>query len=225
MSTADSLSGVEKVTDPQGALMFRPAAIVVTLACAMLLTGCLPVEPAPSAAPTEESTPAASPSAPAALPPLVLPECDDLYTAEEILTLMGSDMVFVVPDGAPENVAYGTDFPELRDELAAGDSLSCTWVLPASEYGVTVSIMLASPDVFDLVSSTLRAAGSDGTPTGGESVIFAIELEETEVSTGGTEAHYLSPEIWVSANGGGSSAALTQAAMERMLELNPAYAG
>ena len=205
--------------------MFRPAVIVVTLVCATLLTGCLPVEPAPSAAPTAESTPTASPSAPAALPPLVLPECEDLYTADEILTLMGNDMVFVVPDGAPENVAYGTGFPELRDELAAGDSLSCTWVLPASEYGVTVSIMLASADVFELVSSTLSAAGSAGTSTGGGSIIFSIELEETLVSTGGTEAHYLSPAIWVSASGGESAPALTQAAMDRMLELNPAYAG
>jgi hypothetical protein len=138
---------------------------------------------------------------------------------------MGENMQFVVPDGAPENAAYGTGFPELRAELAAGDSVSCTWVLPGSEYGVTVSVMLASPEVFDLVASTLRASGSEGTSTGGDSIIFAINLPETEVAAGQVEAHYLSPEIWVSAQGTQSAPALTQAAMDYVIELNPAYSG
>ncbi|MGV8969658.1 MAG: hypothetical protein ACOH1J_04340 [Microbacteriaceae bacterium] len=205
--------------------MFRPAAIIVTLASVALLTGCLPIKPAPTADPTAAALPSASLSAPAALPALVFPDCVDVYTAEQILSLTREGMEFVVPDGVPENTAYGTGFPELRDVIATGESLTCTWVLPASEYGVTVSIMLASPDVVELVSSTVRAAGSDETTTGGESVIFALEIEDSSVSTGGSEAHYLSPKIWVCAQGAESAPALVQAAMERMLELNPAYAG
>ena len=208
--------------------MIRPLAIVLTVACGTLLTGCLPPEPTPGVDPAASPagpTPAETLETPVTLPAFVLPECADLFSADEILALMGERMEFVVPDGVPENAAYGTSFPELRAELAAGDSVSCTWVLPASEYGVTVSVMLASPDVFDLVASTLRASGSDGTSTGGESIIFAIDLPETEVAAGQVEAHYLSPEIWVSAQGTQSAPALTQAAMDYVIELNPDYAG
>ncbi len=203
--------------------MMRP--LLLVLACATLLSGCLPATPTPGADPTATPTPAETLTSPAALPPLVLPECADLFSADEILALMGERMEFVVPDGVPENAAYGTGFPRLRAELDAGDSVSCAWVLPATEYGVTVSVMLASPEVFELVSATLRASGSDGTSTGGESIIFAIDIPETEVAAGQVEAHYLSPEIWVSAQGTQSAPALTQAAMDYMIELNPAYSG
>ena len=205
--------------------MIRPLLLLVV--CATLLTGCLPAGPPPGADPTAEPTPAETLETPVTLPALVLPECADLYTAAEVLSLMGEGMVPADFNPAPENAAYGTQFDELRAELAAGDSLNCTWVLPASERGLTVSVMLATPEQFELVSSTLRASGSDGTSTGGESIIFAISAEETPESSPYTEAHYLSPEIWVSARDlfGSFAPALTQAAMDRMAELNPAYFG
>ena len=208
--------------------MIRPLALVLTVACATLLTGCLPPETPPVADPAVSPaapTPTETLETPVTLPALVLPECADLYSADEILALMGEHMEFIVPDAAPENRAYGTGFPELRAELDAGDSITCSWGLPGSEYVVTVSVMLAPPAVFDLVAATLRAAGSEGTSTGGDSIIFSIDIEETQESRGQTEAHYLSPEIWVSAQGTQSAPALTQAAMDYVIELNPAYSG
>ncbi len=197
--------------------------VVLTLGCVTVLSGCIPA--------VSVSAPPASPSAsptletPAALPDLVLPECADLYTTDEVLTLMGERMQLVLPDETAEHVLYGTEFEELRAELAAGESLSCTWVLPATERGLTVSIMAASPRVLELVSTTLREAGSAGTSTDGESISFEIQVGGTPDFPPSAEAHYLSSGVWVSAFDapGGSAAELTQTAMLRMATLNPDY--
>jgi hypothetical protein len=147
----------------------------------------------------------------------VLPECADLYTADQITTLMGESMQL----NPPEESGRGTRFDDLRALLDAEGSRNCTWVLPGSEYGVSVSIVASSEAIDSAVAATLTAAGSSGTSTGGDSVIFSIEVEETQERPGFLEAHYLAGDVWVCVNGGESTPALAQAAMERVAELNP----
>jgi hypothetical protein len=204
--------------------------IAVILAGSALLAACDGSDPAPLADPTSAPTPAmtASPASepePESLPALVLPSCDALFTPEEVATLMGDHMELIGDVSAPGMGGYGAGDPALQAVLETGPSVNCTWILPASERGLTVSVMEASIETQELVRTLMAAVGSTGTPTGGESIIYGYERLESEETGAFTEAHYLSPEIWVSAHDGNGqfAPALTQAAMDRVAELNPAW--
>jgi hypothetical protein len=200
--------------------MMRVSAIAGATLLVLLLTACDPAAPGPTESPGAGS-PVASPSATAASASpepraLVLPECSDLYTADQITTLMNE----FVQLNAPEDSGPGTRFEDLRALLDSAGSLNCTWVLPGSEFGVSVSIVASSDAIETAVAATLSAAGSSGTGTGGDSVIYSIEVEETPEQSGFLETHYLAGGVWVCVNGG-QSPALAQAAMQRVAELNP----
>lgn len=201
----------------------------LAMAGATMLTGCGGAMPIP----TDSSTGAATPSPtatsaatvapePEPLPALVLPTCEQLFTADEVRTLMGESMELIGDVSGPDNGGYGVSEPELQAVLEAGPSINCTWIRPATERGLSVSVMEASIETQDLIRTLMAAAGSAGTSTGGESVIYAYESSEFEPFT---EANYLSPEIWVSALdvNGRFAPALTQAAMDTVAELNPAW--
>lgn len=203
--------------------------LAITAMTLALLSACDMPSGQPSSTPSDagSATPTAPTPTPAevALPPLVLPGCDDIYTAEEVLALMGEHIESLGDVSGPEQGGYGTDFPELVASLASGPSVNCTWVVPGTERGLSVSIMAASDSTREAVERILTAAGAGATATGGDSVIYAFTAEETPESSPFSEAHYLSPAVWVSANDrfGASAPALTQAAMHRMSELNPEW--
>ncbi len=197
--------------------MVRRSAIAGAALLVLLLTACDPAAPSPTETP-RTSSPSESP-APTTPEPraLVLPDCADLYTADQITALMGEFMEL----NAPEDSGRGTRFDDLRALLDTAGSLNCTWVLPGSEYAVSVSIVASSDAIGAAVAATLGAAGSSGTSTGGDSVIYSIEVEETSERAGYFEAHYLAGGVWVCVTGGESTPALAQAAMQRVAELNP----
>ena len=183
------------------------------------LTACGPT-PAPTAAPTAaEPAPTPTSTATAERAPLVMPTCGELFTAEQVAELMGENRVL----NPPEGTGGGSGFPELVALLAAEGSLRCTWVLPASESAATVSIRPSDAASDATVAATMSAAGSDGTATGGDSIIYAVSREETPDSPGFVEAHYLGAGLWVAAKAGDTAPALAQAAMSRMAELNPTW--
>lgn len=204
------------------------AAGAAIVAIALALTGCFPTPPVPTTEPLPSSTgsatpeaaePVASASPSADFDPtteaLVLPGCADLYTADQVTLLMGSFMVL----NPPESTGPGSNFPELAALLDNETTLKCTWVLPGSERALTVSIRASDAASDAAVRTTLTAAGASGTSTGGDSIIFAIRVEETQESWGYAESHYLAAGVWVAETNG--IPAVSQAAMDRVAELNP----
>ena len=203
--------------------MLRLTTATVALATTLVLSGCLPAPGAggPTAAP---ETPSASPSAPEPTPapgPISLPGCAELYTADQVALLIGADLELIGDATHPESDGgYGTSFPALATELRDGDSVNCTWILPASERGLTVSFMVVTSAQRDAVTAVLTSAGIAATPVGGDFSIYAF-ADDGEYPF--TEAHGLGGELWVCAQDGfGVNApALVQAALDTIIELNP----
>lgn len=198
--------------------------MVASLGLALLaLTACGPTPaptPAPTAAPTADGptpSPTTGPSTPRAT--LVLPGCDDLFPADQITELIGEDREL----NPPEGTGGGSGFPELVELLAVDGALRCTWVLPGSESAATVSIRASDATSDAAVRATMTSAGSDGTATGGDSILYSVSREETPDSPGFIEAHYLGAGLWMAAKAGDNAPALAQAAMSRMAELNPTW--
>lgn len=195
---------------------------IASLGLAVLaLTACGPT-PEPTATPTMvKPTPTATASAAPVRAELVLPTCEDLFTADQVTALMGEFMQL----NPPGDTGGGSGFPELVALLGAEGTVRCTWILPASERGLTVSIRASDAASDAAVTATLAAAGSTGTPTGGDSILYAIGADETPERSAYTEAHYLAAGLWVAAYDifGDNAPALTQAAMDRMAELNPTW--
>lgn len=196
------------------------AAVTLTV---LTLTACGPT-PTPTPTPVEtvdEATPTPTATAAPERAELVLPTCEELFTPDEVLTLMGEFMEL----NPPENTGGGSSFPELVSLLAVDGTLRCTWILPASERGLTVSVRASDAASDAAVTAALTAAGSTGTSTGGDSILYAIGAEETPERSAFTEAHYLAAGLWVAAYDlfGDNAPALTQAAMSRMAELNPTW--
>lgn len=195
----------------------------------LLLSGCLPA-PEPAGPGGGDPTPSASPSASAApdddasdepLPDLVLPACEALFTPEQVATLMDDGMNLIGDATNPESDGgFGTSIPELKELLRSGDSVNCTWVLPFTERGLTVSLMVVDDSELALITTALDGVGAGTTPVGGGTVIRAF-AEEGEYPF--TEAHGLADTLWVGAiDGFGENApALVQAALETVIELNP----
>ncbi len=164
------------------------------------------------------------------LTPIVLPGCEDLYTAAQVMLLMGGDLELIGDATNPESDGgFGTSIPDLKTELRDGPAVNCTWVLPASERGLTVSFMVIDEVQQSEIVALLDAAGAGTTSIGGDFAIhaFAGALDTGETEAGGefpfTEAHGIGPGIWVCAfDGHGENApALVQAALDVIIEVNP----
>lgn len=191
----------------------------------LFLSGCLPTpdpespvssDPVPSVSPTPAESPAEEP-----LPEIVLPACDALYSTDQVASLMGEGMELIGDATTPESDGgFGTSIPELKALLRSGDAVNCTWILPFTERGLTVSLMVVDSSTLGQINTALDAAGAGTTPVGGDTVIraFAVDGEYPF-----SEAHGLGGTVWVSAyDGFGESApALVQAAFESVIALNP----
>lgn len=203
-------------------LLAIPTVAVMAL---VLLTGCLPasdpegtVAPSPTASrsPSLPAEPTATP-----LPDLTLPTCDELFTPAQVLELMGDGMELIGDATTPEsNGGFGTSVAELQAIGRAGGSLNCTWVLPASERGLTVSLMVIDASQLAHINEALDTVGAGTTPVGGGTVIRSF-IDEGDYPF--TEAHGLTEVVWVGAlDGFGQFApALVQAALDTVIALNP----
>lgn len=199
--------------------MARPQHVVISVFVALLLlSACAPSVPgesSPAPAPSP-STPEASES-PAAPEELVLPSCDDLFqdSTEAALTAEGLE-----PLGDTSGLGqggYGASDPSLQAMIEANESVSCTWVLPGSERGLSTSVTIVSDSDIEAVAAALLAAGFTQTSAVGE--YYSME-------SGGefphTETHALYQEFWVATlDSFGTEAALyTEDAMGTVIQLN-----
>jgi hypothetical protein len=184
----------------------------------LLLAGCAP-EPGPVPSRTVTPTPSAS-ATPVAFGPLVLPTCDTLFTDAEVSALMGDGMDGM-GDISPGGAAYGSSVPELEQLIIAdSNEFNCTWVLPASERGLTLSFVPANDATrVDVTGLLVPLVGT----TDGSAVFY-------DSATGGdhpyTEAHAVGVpgvELWISVNDGfGTKASeIVHAAWDRVVALNP----
>ena len=197
--------------------MARPRLVTISVFVALLLlSACAPSVPG-------ESTPTSSPSAPEAsespAPPeeLVLPSCDDLFqdSTEAALTAEGLE-----PLGDTSGLGqggYGASDPSLQAMIEANESVSCTWVLPGSERGLSTSVTIVSDSDSEAVAAALLAAGFTHASAVGD--YYSME-------SGGeyphTETHALYEDFWVATlDSFGTDASLyTEDAMGTVIQLN-----
>jgi hypothetical protein len=207
--------------------MVRMASSGLTvLAIAMTMSACTLEVPSPTSPSEPTTTAQADEIEPAIDPepneePLVLPVCEGIYTAAQQELLMGPHLELSSPSGS------GTNIDELDTLISANGGLSCTWILPASERGLSVSITTISETDRATVESTLGTAGFTSTPLSGTDVRYefseGFDGEASEDVYPYTEAHWLLNGAWVSVwDGSGNNATpLAQTARDALVALNP----
>lgn len=196
-----------------------PSVALLGLLC---LSGCLPTpEPEGPGSSSPAPTPSPETSSEVPLAEIVLPDCEGLYTPEQVTSLIGEGMEGIGDATIPEtDGGFGTSISELQTVLRSDDAIHCTWVLPATERGLSVSLMVVTDAELAQINSVLDALGIGSTSIGGGAEIrsFAVEGEYPF-----TEAHGLAGTLWISARDGfGENApALVQAALDSVVALNP----
>lgn len=192
--------------------------LVAAFATLLLLSACASSGGGESAAPTpvDSSTPEVSES-PATPAEFVLPGCDDLFSESIEGTLAAEGLEPMGDVSGPGQGGFGASDPSLQALIEADQSVSCTWVLPGSERGLSTSVTILSATESDTVAAELVASGfSQSTATG---ALYSIE-------TGGefprTEAHELYEGFWVATvDSFGTSASLyTEDALGTVIALN-----
>lgn len=206
--------------------MNRWTTVVATTAI-LLLAGCgggssetgptdIGTSPPASPPPTESESPET---------PLTLPSCTDLFTEAQVIALMGDSMDALGDVSAPDAGGYGTSRFELQVLLEERDALNCTWILPASERGLTVSMAIIPEADVATIGGALAAVGA--TASSGSYAIHSfdesVETDPSALEYPYTEAHLIEPGLWVSAldNFGEYAPALVEAAADRVFALNP----
>lgn len=195
----------------------RHVAISVIVAV-LLLSACAPSvpgesSPTPTASP---STPEASES-PAAPEELVLPSCDDLFQDSTEAALTAGGLEPLGDTSGPGQGGYGASDPSFQAMIEANESVSCTWVLPGSERGLSTSVTIVSDSDSEAVAAALLAAGFTHTSAVGD--YYSME-------SGGeyphTETHALYEDFWVATlDSFGTDASLyTEDAMGTVTQLN-----
>jgi len=193
-----------------------PHGIVAVFATLMLLSACASSGAGESAAPTpvESSTPEVSES-PATPVELVLPGCDDLFSESTEGALAAEGLEPMGDVSAPGQGGYGASDPALQALIEADESVSCTWVLPGSERGLSTSVTILSATEADTVAAELVASG------------FTQTGDVYSLATGGefprTEAHALHEDFWVSTvdSFGTNAPSYTEDALNTVTSLNP----
>ncbi|TAL41858.1 MAG: hypothetical protein EPN91_09710 [Salinibacterium sp.] len=185
--------------------------IVVVAAAVLLLAGCAPE---PVASPTASPTPSATPAA------LVLPTCNTLFTDAQVTELMGDNMQ-AMGDISPEGATYGSTVPELQSLIAAApDEFNCSWIIPASERGLTLSIIPADAATRAQVIDALAPA--TGTVDGSARFFDATTADEMFPFNEANAVGGPGVNLWISVHDSGTRALdITHAAWNSVVALNP----
>ncbi len=169
--------------------MLVPAVVVL-----LALSGCAPeTEPtgAPSIEPSaSEPSESSDPSEPAP-EPIVLPDCDTMYSPAMVETLVSEsrlrDAVGVSSPGSLDDRVSA-----LFDSLVR--SVSCGWYLPASESGSTTTIAVID-DAARTELEAAFAAGGFSAATTAEGELYSIRVEEEFITY--EESHLLFDDVWI----------------------------
>jgi hypothetical protein len=198
--------------------MARPRLVTISVFVALLLSACAPSVPGESTpTPTPSPTTPAATESPAAPGELVLPSCDDLFQDSTEAALTAEGLEPFDDTSAPGQGSYGASDPSLQAMIEANESVSCTWVLPGSERGLSTSVTIVSDSDSEAVAAALLAAGFTRTSAVGD--YYSME-------SGGefphTETHALHEDFWVATlDGFGTDASLyTEDAMGTVIQLN-----
>lgn len=199
--------------------MARPRLVAISVFVAlMLLSACAPSAPgelSPTPAPSP-ATPEATES-PAAPEKLVLPGCDDLFQDSTEAALTAEGLEPFGDTSGPGRGGFGASDPSLQAMIEANESVTCTWVLPGSERGLSTSVTIVSDSDSEAVAAALLAAGFTQTSAVGE---------HYNMESGGefphTETHALYEDFWVATlDGFGTNASLyTEDALDSAIKLN-----
>ena len=192
--------------------------VIVAFAGILLLSACAPSGPGESGATTPADSPAPEVSeSPAVSTPaeLVLPGCEDLFSEATEGALAAEGLEPMGDVSAPGQGGYGASDPSLQALIEAGENVSCTWVLPGSERGLSTSVTILSAADADTVAAEILATG------------FIQTGDVYSMETGGefprTEAHALHEDFWVSTvdSFGTSATSYTEDALNTVISLNP----
>lgn len=199
--------------------MARPRNATISVFVALLLlSACAPAGPgesSPSLSPSP-STPEAT-EGPAVPEELVLPSCEDLFQDSTEAALTAEGLEPLSDTSGPGQGGYGASDPSLQAMIEANESVSCTWVLPGSERGLSTSVTIVSDADSEAVAAALLAAGF--THAGAVGDHYSME-------SGGeyphTETHALYEDFWVATlDSFGTDASLyTEDALDTVIQLN-----
>lgn len=195
------------------------AATTAVLALGGCGAGAGVVSGTPSASPlaTESRTPAPSATASESL---VLPTCENVLTADQVSSLMDPGAQGVGDASTPAGAGRGTSVLELLHIMDTdARALHCTWVIPDSDAGATISVM-SDPAVAhagEVYLSSLTLEESTGGT--GERIITIRSLDGYAY----TESHGFLDGVWVGAWNGFAteSSAIVDAVFASLAAANP----
>lgn len=200
--------------------------LATALSAFLLLTACgtpgTPGTSSPSPSPTQAS-PSPSPTPDDDAGPLVLPTCDDVFTADQVVALMGDGLDALGDVSSPGGGGYGTNIPETQQLIEATEgAVNCTWVLPGSERGANLSIVPASSDTRAAAALQLTSSGFTPSMEGTTEYFFMEDTGDFPY----TEAHAIGGadvDLWIcSYDGHGTNALeIVRAAWDSVVALNP----
>ncbi len=122
----------------------------------------------------------------------MLPSCEDLFPESTEAALTAEGLEPLGDTSGPGQGGYGAPEASLQAVIEANESVSCTWVLPGSERGLSTSVTIVSDADSEAVAAALLAAGFAQTSAVGD--YYRME-------SGGeyphTETHALYEDFWV----------------------------
>ncbi|WP_214868116.1 hypothetical protein [Agromyces sp. ISL-38] len=147
----------------------------------------------------------------------MLPSCDDLFQDSTEAALTAGGLEPIGDTSGPGQGGYGASDPSLQAMIEANESVSCTWVLPGSERGLSTSVTIASDSDREAVAAALLAAGFTHASAVGDSYSMESGGEYPH-----TETHALYEDFWVATvDSFGTDASLyTEDAMGTVIQLN-----
>jgi hypothetical protein len=121
---------------------------------------------------------------------------------------------------APGQGGYGASDPALQAIMESNLSRSCTWVLPASERGLTTTVSFISDEDKATIAGILDAAGFAHSTAGAD--YWSRETDGLSADLE-SESHAINGSIWVATwEGFGTTAPrLTEHALSAAIALNP----
>lgn len=171
----------------------RVTAALALAFVAVTTAGCAPTpEPVESATPTASTSTSASPSSTPTSEPLALPDCLSIYSPALVasLTAEGREPLPDLDAGLG-----GTLDPAVRlvlDGLA--ESVSCGWILPASESGSTTTIAVIDASARAALEAAFAASGfTASTALGG--TLYSLDVDEEFLTY--RESHLLVDDFWI----------------------------
>ncbi len=131
--------------------------------------------------------------------PTDLPRCESIFSAAGFAVVAENGLTATPVDPAPGGLSdFDRIIPTLRAIATSNDSVTCSFILPASERGMVISVVRITPADSAAIVAGLAGAGYAALASG---ALNAGDSGFTHTVSGEypyTEAHVLSRDTWVS---------------------------